>query len=304
MTLLSFSTMWAQQDRFADLARFRTTVADMGFDAIEVSHSTDDAGLHTLLGAGELPLSSLHAPTPRRKVADGRANGDTNLASTDEDERALAVAETMRCIDYAARHGIRLIVLHLGGVGDYMNDLERNLRRLVEAGEGESEQAHDLRFYLKFWRAEQAPEHFDAAIRSLRELVRYAEPHEITLGLESRLHYTEIPHPQEALDLLRDYAPEVAGYWHDVGHCEVQARLGMIDRREWFPRLTSRTVGSHLHDVDGILDHRAPGNGDVDWSYIAAGLPASALRVFEIDQRQPDDKVAASIQFLTERGVI
>jgi sugar phosphate isomerase/epimerase len=78
----------------------------------------------------------------------------------------------------------------------------------------------------------------------------------------------------------------------------------MIDRYDWFPRLTSRTVGCHLHDVDGILDHRAPGNGDVDWSYIAAGLPPTALRVFEIHQLQPDDKVAAAIDFLKQRGVV
>ena len=82
------------------------------------------------------------------------------------------------------------------------------------------------------------------------------------------------------------------------------ARLGMIDIGAWFPRLSSRTIGSHLHDVDGIADHRAPGNGDVDWSYIAAGLPPEALRVFEIDQRQPDDKVAAALPFLRERGVV
>ena len=63
-------------------------------------------------------------------------------------------------------------------------------------------------------------------------------------------------------------------------------------------------MGSHLHDVDGIADHRAPANGDVDWSYIAQGLPENALRVFEIDQRQPDDKVAASIDFLRSQGVV
>ena len=74
----------------------------------------------------------------------------------------------------------------------------------------------------------------------------------VALGLESRLHYHEIPHPDEALDLLADYDNASAGYWHDVGHCEVQARLGMIDRAAWFPTLTARTIGSHLHDVDGI----------------------------------------------------
>ncbi len=49
---------------------------------------------------------------------------------------------------------------------------------------------------------------------------------------------------------------------------------------------------------------RAPGAGDVDWAYIAAGLPPTALRVFEIDQRQGDEAVKASLGFLRERGVV
>jgi sugar phosphate isomerase/epimerase len=84
----------------------------------------------------------------------------------------------------------------------------------------------------------------------------------------------------------------------------VQARLGLTDRHAWFPRLSDRTIGCHLHDVDGLADHRAPGNGDVDWSYLAAGIPKSALKVFEINQGQPDDLVAAAIPFLGSQGVL
>ena len=47
-------------------------------------------------------------------------------------------------------------------------------------------------------------------------------------------------------------------------------------------------------DVTGLADHRAPGHGDVDWSYIAAGIPAGALRVFEINQSQPAEAVSVS----------
>ncbi len=195
-------------------------------------------------------------------------------------------------------------MVHLGGVGNVMTEPERNLRRLVQDGLGGSDEAQTLRDELRDWRAARAEAHLEAAAQSLRELADAAAPHGIALGIESRLHYHEIPHPEEALRLLADYDNNAAGYWHDVGHCEVQARLGMIDRGAWFPRLTDRTIGSHLHDVDGITDHRAPGNGDVDWGYIAAGLPADALRVFEIDQRQPDDAVAASIAYLRDRGVV
>ena len=296
--------MWAQQERFADLAHFRSLVASYGFSAIEVSHSTDAAGLDLLRGAGELPLTSLHAPTPRRRLADGRVNGDANLASTDEAERRLALIETKRTVDFAAAAKLPYVVIHLGGVGNFMSEPERRLRRLVEAGEADAAVLEPARDGLRRFRAATVDAHVDAARRSLRELVEHAAPLGVTLGLESRLHYHEIPHPDEALYLLADYANDEAGYWHDVGHCEVQARLGMIDRRDWFPKLSDRTIGSHLHDVDGILDHRAPGNGDVDWSYIAAGLPKAALRVFEIDQRQPDADVAASIDYLRQRRVI
>src|SRR5688572_19608431 len=118
MQHLSFSTMWAQQPRFEDIARFRQLVASFGYTAIEVSHSTDEAGLTVLAGDGELPLTSLHAPTPMRRLADGRHNGDANLASVNEEERRLAVEETKRTIDFAERSGLDRIVVHLGGVGD------------------------------------------------------------------------------------------------------------------------------------------------------------------------------------------
>lgn len=305
MTTISFSTMWAQQPRFeADMAHFRDVVAGYGFGGIEVSHSTDEAGLQVLAAGGGIGLTSLHAPAPRRKLADGRLNGDANLAAGDEAERRLAVAETQRTLDFAARLSLPKVVVHLGGVGNAMTPIERTLRRLVEAGLGGSAEAAETREALRRWRAERAGPALDSARRSLRELVDYAAPLGIALGVESRLHYHEIPHADEALELLQGYDADEAGYWHDVGHCEVQARLGMLDIGSWFPALSSRTIGAHLHDVDGITDHRAPGRGDVDWSYIAAGLPAAALRVFEIDQRQPDEAVAASLQYLRDRGVV
>jgi sugar phosphate isomerase/epimerase len=78
----------------------------------------------------------------------------------------------------------------------------------------------------------------------------------------------------------------------------------MIDRDAWFPALTPRLIGTHLHDVAGLLDHRAPGNGTLDWAYVAAALPPNALRVLEINQDEPDALVAAAITFLRARNVL
>ena len=104
--------------------------------------------------------------------------------------------------------------------------------------------------------------------------------------------------------MFADYPADLVGSWPAVGHGEVPGRLGYGAKRDWLNALGPRTLGCHLHDVDGLADHRAPGNGDVEWDYIAAGLPAGALRVFEINQRQPEADVANAIAFLRDRGVV
>ena len=84
----------------------------------------------------------------------------------------------------------------------------------------------------------------------------------------------------------------------------MQWRLGLVDKHRWLDTNGARCLGTHLHDVTGLADHRAPGNGDVEWAYIREGLPAAALRVFEINQGQPPEDVAGAIPFLRERGVV
>jgi len=194
--------------------------------------------------------------------------------------------------------------VHLGGAGTPMFDAEKEMRRLYDSGTRDGDRMDELRETCYRQRAETAEPWLEQARVTLHELAAHAEAHGIGLGIENRLHYHEIPLPAEAAWLVADYAPEVAGYWHDVGHAEVQARLGFVGKRLWLDTNGARCLGAHLHDVTGLADHRAPGNGDVDWSYIAAGLPAAALRVFEINQRQPAADVGAAIGFLRDRGVV
>ncbi len=145
---------------------------------------------------------------------------------------------------------------------------------------------------------------FAQAQRSLTDLAGHAQRRGVAIGLENRLHYYELPDPGEAALLLTGYPTEVAGYWHDTGHAEIQHRLGLVPLRRWLTELGSRCIGAHLHDVAGIVDHRAPGCGDIDWGYVAEGLPDAAIRTFEINQQQPDDAVAAAIPFLRRLGVV
>jgi len=105
------------------------------------------------------------------------------------------------------------------------------------------------------------------------------------------------------IDDCSQLAPEQAGYWHDAGHAEVLHRLGLIDRHAWLDGWSRRLVGAHLHDVIGLGDHRAPGDGDVDWGYIVAGVSHLPGYTLEINQHQSDEKVRAAIGFLERIGL-
>jgi sugar phosphate isomerase/epimerase len=297
--------MWAQQPRFVeDMHLFVDEVERLGYDAIEVSHSTPEVPFTRLLERHGVRISSIHAPAPLVRDATDRANSSLNLAALDAEERRAAIAYTKGSIDFTKRVGGKYVVVHLGGVGTPMFDDERELRRLWDSGTKDGERVEELRAAITKRRADEAEPWVEQAHITLRELAEHAERNGIALGIENRLHYHEIPQPAEGAMLFAEYAPEVVGYWHDVGHAEVQWRLGLVDKRLWLDTNGARCIGTHLHDVTGLADHRAPGNGDVEWEYLAAGIPKSALTVFEINQSQSSEAVSGAIPFLRERGVI
>jgi sugar phosphate isomerase/epimerase len=295
--------MWSQ-GRFPNLGDFATAARRLGFPAIEINYVIPPEGVEALLNSDEVAIASLHAPTPRLKVRDGRWSEALNLASPDETERRLAVALGRRTLALAAKAGAPFVVFHLGAVGGERYQEETELRRLYTEDVRQGDEVEALRGRCRELRAEGQAAHFERAQRSLAEMAEDAAALGVAIGLENRYHFHEIPDPDEMAQLLASYPRDVVGYWHDVGHAEVMGRLGLIDNYRWFKELGERCLGSHVHDVDGVRDHRPPGGGDVDWAYVAEGLPPEAPRIFEINQETPEEQVAASIGYLRERGVL
>ncbi|MGI8926856.1 MAG: sugar phosphate isomerase/epimerase family protein [Tepidiformaceae bacterium] len=305
MKPLALSTMYAQQPRFEDGAAFARYAAAAGYDAIEISHSTHREKLQQIIDIGVLPISSVHQPAPWLKHGDGRGNSHLNLASIHPIERRAAVEYARASIGWAARIGVRHVVVHLGAVWDEngMFPEELQMRQMFDAGRAAEEQFAKLRKGAIERRALSAGPFLAAARHSLLELLQVAGPHGITIGIENRYHYHEIPLPDEYDALLEGLTNDQAGHWHDTGHAEVLHRLGFVDRHAWLDRLSTHTVGAHLHDVLGIGDHRAPGHGDVDWGYISAGLQHLPRYTLEINQHEPDDLVSAAPAFLAGVGL-
>lgn len=304
----ALSTMWAVQPRYErDLGAFLERTAELGFGAVEINHSMTAEHAGAILGYGRLPVTGVHAPAPLERHPTAGWNRELNLAATDEAERALAVQFHRRSIDLAAESGARIVVVHLGGVGSRMLAGERRLRSMYDRRESlPAEWQAAIDETLKE-RAAMAAPWLEAARRSLEEMAETAVARGVTLSIETRLHYHEIPLPQELVDLLAPYPAHVAGYQHDVGHAEVHHRLGVTDRSAWWDLLGDRLVGLHLHDVRGLTDHRAPGNGDVDFAWLAERIAAArpgANRTFEIDQRESDEDTARGLDLLRRHGIV
>ena len=172
--MLSLSTMWAQQPRFVDdMFEFVRETADLGYDAIEVSHSTPDVPFQRLIAHEKVAISSIHAPAPLVRDATERANSALNLAALDDDERRAAITYTTGSIDFTKQVGSKFVVVHLGGVGNAMFDDERELRRLYDSGTRDGDRVEELRAAIIKRRAAEHAPWLEKARATLRELAEY-----------------------------------------------------------------------------------------------------------------------------------
>lgn len=297
----SLSTMWAKRN-FPSLRDFFQAARRMGFASIELNHQIDSTMLAGI-DLAHFQFRSLHEPCPADISVDVLRSRDWLISAHAEDNRCPGVEAVKRSIDLAHRLGIDVIVVHCGNV---QNDLsqERCLRTLYDAGLTGSDEYASLKADMVQSRRIQAAPRLEAVKRSLIELLEYAAPFGIRLGLENRYHYMDIPTPGELEQLLALADPDRLGFIYDAGHAQALDRLGFFPDQEWLGRFASRILGAHLHDIRGVMDHHAPGLGDIDYQPIAASLPSSAFRTLELHPNNTPEQVHASLRFLAAQGCV
>jgi FMN phosphatase YigB (HAD superfamily)/sugar phosphate isomerase/epimerase len=298
---VSISTMWCMKN-FTSLGDFMEAGRRIGFGKIELNHQVDSAMLEGIQLNGQR-FSSVHEPCPADISAAVLKKRDWLISATDETCRREGVKAMQRSIDLARQLGARTVVVHAGSV-DSDRSLEDLLGALFTSGKTHSKEFEEIRQQLVNKRRELAPPRFQAVKRSLAELLDHANGQGVTLGLENRFHFLEIPSPDELDELLALASPERLGVIYDVGHAQALSRLGFYPHAEWLKRFGKRIIGTHLHDVIGIQDHLVPGQGDVDFDLIAAYLPNDAIRTLEFQGFNTHEQVMAGLNFLQEHGCI
>ena len=301
MPEVALSTMWAK-DRFDDMAEFAAEAKEFGFSHVEINASVSPQGLSELVETS-IPISSIHSPSPAVLSSRGVPVANLSLSSLEANEREEAVSFAKKTIDLASQLGARAVVLHMGEVPIDLS-LDHELRRLYQQNLTQSEKYNEVRRGLTHQRISKAPPYLEAARKSLEELSEYSRDKGIMLGVETRFYFHEMPNIDEMEELLRQVEGGLVGYWHDVGHAEVNQRLGFTSHEEWLSRFRDRMIGIHLHDVLGIRDHRPPGKGDVNWNMVAEYVPQEALKVCEIAEWNEAEQIRGVVDFLQKQGIL
>jgi sugar phosphate isomerase/epimerase len=211
-------------------------VASYGFEAIELfatrSHFDyhDDAavaGLAQWLGETGLTLASVHAPITDLFGAGDRWKATYSNAVTDAALRQAAVRETAAALQIARRIPFAVLVVHLGTPASKRNPGDNNR---------------------------------GAALRSVEEICRLAEPLGVKIGLEVIPNALSAPAALVSM-LERDLDSPSAGICLDFGH----AFLGG-DVPDAIETAAEHLWSTHVHDNHGRKDeHLVPFQGSIDW---------------------------------------
>jgi sugar phosphate isomerase/epimerase len=297
--MLGISTCWWDTRSFRG-DEIIGDIAELGFEGVELEYRITNSiyqQMRPLLNK-EVRVLSIHNFFPKPEdPAHAKASGDLFLLSSpDKEERSRAVAYTIRTIEHASDLEARAVILHLGRV-----DMENPKEGFVELYQGGKIDGGEGQAFLKEQtqiRQEKGHKNLDAVLYSLEKLNREAEHKGVLLGIENRYHFHEIPNFEEIGIILGEFEGGAVRYWHDVGHAAVQEQLGISRHKDLLNAYSASMIGIHFHDAKGLDDHRAPGQGEIDFGEITPFLKQNLIKVLEIHPKVEREDLLEGIQFI------
>jgi sugar phosphate isomerase/epimerase len=265
-------------------------IVSLGFDALELGYHTTEAlaeGILRRVTSGAIAVDSVHAYCPVPLSAPHGYPELYLLASTDDDERAMATILLKRTLEFASSMGARAMVLHAGRFrlkAWFKSYTTGTLVEALEDAEGDRAKPEFQKVMTKVLsaRTQQVTKAFDAFCLSLDTLLPAFEKAKIKLCLENLPSVETFPDAREMAMLKERFTTSALGYWHDMGHGQIRDFLGLENNLETAQSLLAITGGIHIHDAKPRMDdHLLPGKGTIDWSAFSFYGSADLFRVFE-----------------------
>ena len=277
----------------------------LGFDHIEISHGTKISllpGLMQAFDAGQIQVTSLHnfCPPPVEVIMD--APDAYEFTSSQDHERDRALSLSKQTIQMAARFKAPRVVLHMGSVP--IKRFTDQLEAMVHKGEIYSREYTALKLKFVEQREKYSAHFLERARSALNELLPVAQEYQVMLGVETRSHYEQVPNEREMLVLMEEYKDNPwVGAWHDFGHVQRKANLGLLNHFEHLSAIAPYLKGCHVHDVEWpAKDHRVPLTaGGVNFDQLLPLIPPDVPLIWELSPSQRRGTVLGARQMWKQR---
>ena len=279
-------------------------MAGLGFDHVELSHGiriTLVPGILRAVEEGVVKVSSTHNFCP---LPTGVLQAAPNLfqpSATEHREHDQWLRHTKRSIDFAAQVKARVLVCHLGSVSFFWFNPARAVRNYLrdhhDAGRTPGDATYQALLKKSMARLRKRMPPFWAQVKaSIGEVLDHAKQKGVKLGFENREKFEELPIDADYADFVNEYPADApVGYWHDTGHADIKEGMGLLRHREHLEKMSARTIGFHLHDVNARGDdHQAIGNGHIDFDMVSRFWRPEHLLTLEFGPRLKVEDVLSS----------
>ncbi|MFH1245614.1 MAG: TIM barrel protein [Candidatus Omnitrophota bacterium] len=306
--MFALSTSW-NAGQYSAARNIIEEIKAIGFHCVELNFSLSAALVEEMISLSarnQIKVVSLHNFCP---IPDGisrrAATPDIfSLSALDNDERKQALYYTKRTIDTASILQAQAVVLHLGKVQNTVEKIRElgglYLDSKAARPSGNRKNYEQLKSRMLKDRRDKAAPCFEQTLKSLEELCSYAREKKISLGIENRYYFNEIPSIEEMGQIVKSFPGSPLFYWHDTGHAQIYENLGFFKHKELLDNFGSRLLGVHLHDVDKMDDHRAPLQGSFDFSLLKPYVKKETLKVLEPHQPATAEEIMSGWNYLRQ----
>ena len=297
--MLAFSTCW-NNSRHTDGEAMIDEILGFGIDRIELSHGMTVAklpGIRKAFADGRFTCVGVHNyfPSPVEVMIDAPDAYEFTSHRSFDRERAMDM--TLKTLEIAAEFKARYVVLHMGSVPMKSSKWTKPLTAMLSDGEGESVAFSKKRINFIRKREKLGPLYYQRAIGALETLADKASEFGVSLAVESRSRFEDMPTEREMIALQDHFKDHPAvGYWHDFGHVQLKHNLGLLDHDEWLGRMEPHLIGAHVHDVQWpARDHRVPFTGTLDFKSLLRHFPDGAPLTWELSPTRKERDIREAL---------
>jgi len=275
-------------------------ILGLGFDHVELGYDLAVPlvpGVRKMVEQKAVFVDSLHNYCPVPMSAPRPHPELFLLSSMDRSEREMAVANTLKTINFAAEIGAKCVNFHAGYVD--MPKFTPELIALHEEGAQYSEKYDKLKIKMLMQRDKKAQKHIDGLCWGLETLLPELEKTKVALAVEILPFWESIPCETEMEEIGKKFNSPLIRYWHDMGHSQIRENLNLISHKHWLERLSPFLAGMHVHDVmPPAHDHLMPPKGKMNFESFKKFIRPDILLVMEPSPNVSESDIREGVRII------